>query len=100
MGIAGAIDAKRKGRRSERSERERFARELRRASDRLAGGGRRRAAPARALAHPDPAEIVRRVELPSVTLWERRPGDADFLHLRAGVGDVPVARRPWPSRRR
>jgi DNA segregation ATPase FtsK/SpoIIIE, S-DNA-T family len=88
MGVAGAIDAKRKGRRSERSERERFARELAELSDRLATAAddeRRR----RALAHPDPAEIMRRVELPSVALWERRPGDADFLHLRAGVGDVP-----------
>jgi S-DNA-T family DNA segregation ATPase FtsK/SpoIIIE len=96
MGIAGAIDAKRKGKRSERRERERFSRELAELAEGLAEAAhdeRRR----RAAAHPDPAEIVRRVELPSVTLWERRPGDADFLHLRAGIGDVawdvPVADR-------
>ncbi len=88
MGVAGAIDAKRKGRRTERGERERFARELAALADRLdaaAGDERRR----RAVAHPDPAEVVRRVELPSVSLWERRPGDPDFLRLRVGVGDVP-----------
>ncbi len=88
MGMAGAIDAKRKGRRSERSERDRFARELSDLADQLEAASddeRRR----RAVAHPDPAEVVRRVDLPSVSLWERRPGDPDFLHLRVGVGDVP-----------
>ena len=98
MGIANAVDARRNGRRSDRGERERFARELAELRDRLTalGDGERRR---RDAAHPDPAEIVRRVELPSVTLWERRPGDADVLHLRVGVGDVawepPVVR---PSR--
>src|SRR5690606_15785338 len=43
----------------------------------------------RAAALPDPAEVVRRVALPSVTLWERRYDHHDFLKLRAGVGDVP-----------
>jgi S-DNA-T family DNA segregation ATPase FtsK/SpoIIIE len=87
MGIANAIDAKRKGRRTERGDRERFARELDELRDHLVeqvGAERDR----RAGAYPDPAEIVRRVELPTVTLWERRPGDADFLHLRVGIGDV------------
>ena len=38
---------------------------------------------------PDPAEVVRRARQPSVTLWQRRPGHDDWLHLRAGVGTVP-----------
>jgi DNA segregation ATPase FtsK/SpoIIIE, S-DNA-T family len=38
---------------------------------------------------PDMAETLRRVALPSTQLWQRRPGHDDFLHLRAGIGDVP-----------
>ncbi len=45
---------------------------------------------------PDAAEVVRRAHLPSVWLWERRPGHADFLTLRVGTGDLrwrpPLAR--------
>lgn len=88
MGIANVIDGKRKGKKSDRSEKERFARELREFRTRLVELGdeeRRR----RELAAPDPAEIMRRVTLPSVTLWERRPAHGDFLRLRAGVGSVP-----------
>jgi S-DNA-T family DNA segregation ATPase FtsK/SpoIIIE len=88
MGIANTIDGKRRGRRTERGEKERFRTELAEFDDRLgatADAERQR----RELAGPDPAEIMRRVDLPSVTLWERRPGHPDFLQLRAGVGDVP-----------
>jgi DNA segregation ATPase FtsK/SpoIIIE, S-DNA-T family len=38
---------------------------------------------------PDLAEVARRVHTPSSQLWQRRPHHADFLKLRAGVGDVP-----------
>lgn len=45
---------------------------------------------------PDGAEVARRAHLPSVWLWERRPGHADFLTLRVGTGDMrwapPLAR--------
>jgi S-DNA-T family DNA segregation ATPase FtsK/SpoIIIE len=88
MGIANAVDGKRRGKRSERSEKERFARDLRRFEEQLgslADEERRR----REGASPDPGEILRRVTLPSVTLWERRPADHDFLLVRAGVGTVP-----------
>ena len=88
MGIANAIDGKRRGKRSDRSEKERFAHEMRDFRGRLvalADDERRR----REAASPDPAEIMRRVTLPSVTLWERRPAHPDFLRLRAGVGGVP-----------
>jgi DNA segregation ATPase FtsK/SpoIIIE, S-DNA-T family len=88
MGIGNAIDAKRRGRRSDRGESERFRRELSEFRGRLAAlaeDERRRMQ----VAYPDPAEIMRRVELPSTALWERRPAHPDFLRLRAGVGDVP-----------
>ena len=88
MGIGNAIDAKRRGRRSDRGESERFRHELSEFRGRLASlaeDERRRMQ----VAYPDPAEIVRRVELPSTRLWERRPAHPDFLRLRAGVGDIP-----------
>ncbi|MCA5922808.1 FtsK/SpoIIIE domain-containing protein [Curtobacterium oceanosedimentum] len=38
---------------------------------------------------PDPATVVRRAELPTTLLWQRRSDDADFLSLHAGTGDAP-----------
>ena len=96
MAIGNAIESRRRGRRTERSEKERFRRELRELDERLASSAvaerdRRRAA------YPDPVEIMRRVTLPSTTLWERRPDHADYLQLRIGTGDVawepPVVER-------
>lgn len=37
--------------------------------------------------HPDPAEVVRRAEGPSVHCWERRPGHPDAFRVAIGVGD-------------
>ncbi|WP_136193863.1 FtsK/SpoIIIE domain-containing protein [Actinomyces procaprae] len=39
--------------------------------------------------HPDPAEILLRATGPRSGLWERRPGDRDWLDLRVGTADVP-----------
>jgi S-DNA-T family DNA segregation ATPase FtsK/SpoIIIE len=88
MGIGNAIDAKRRGRRSDRGESERFRRELGEFRTRLASLADDERRRMRA-AFPDPAEVMRRVALPSTTLWERRPAHPDFLRLRAGVGGVP-----------
>ncbi|MSO37265.1 MAG: FHA domain-containing protein [Acidimicrobiia bacterium] len=44
---------------------------------------------ARRVEAPIPAELVARVDALALDLWERRPGDADFLALRAGTGDLP-----------
>lgn len=41
--------------------------------------------------HPATAECMRRVNGPQLNLWERRPGDPDFLTLRLGLGSVPAA---------
>jgi DNA segregation ATPase FtsK/SpoIIIE, S-DNA-T family len=38
---------------------------------------------------PHAGEVLRRATQPATSLWERRPGDADLLRLRAGIGDVP-----------
>ena len=88
MAVGNTIDSRRKGKKSQRSEVDRFARELTELRRRLAStAGDERAR--REAALPDPAEIMRRVTLPSTTLWERRLSHGDFLTLRAGVGDVP-----------
>ena len=36
---------------------------------------------------PDPAITLRRADLPTTALWQRRPGSPDFLVLSAGVGN-------------
>lgn len=38
---------------------------------------------------PDPAITLRRAEIPTVQLWQRRPHTPGFLTLNGGVGDVP-----------
>ena len=88
MVIGNWIQGRIRGRRGSRRETERFARELstfRAELDGLAAEETRR----RDRASPDPAEVVRRVLLPSTRLWERRPDHPDFLRLRAGIGHVP-----------
>ncbi|MGH9187871.1 MAG: FHA domain-containing protein, partial [Acidimicrobiales bacterium] len=88
MGIANAVDSRRKGKKTSKAEGERFRTEMREFRQTLAevvAIERDR----REVALPDPAEVVRRVMLPSTTLWERRPGHGDFLRLRVGLGDVP-----------
>lgn len=39
--------------------------------------------------YPDPVCMLRRGQLPTTLLWQRRPRDDDFLALHGGVGDVP-----------
>ncbi len=42
--------------------------------------------------HPDPAQLTELVRDP-LRLWERRPGDADFLTVRVGTGAAPLWQR-------
>lgn len=88
MVVAGWVESRREASRSSRAVRRRrneglgaFERALRAAADlsreRLAA------------MHPDLAEVMRRGDLPSVRLWERRPGEEDFLRLRVGLGSAP-----------
>ena len=41
-------------------------------------------------AAPDPAHLLRIAAVPGTRLWERAPGDDDFLHLRVGWADLPA----------
>ena len=40
---------------------------------------------------PDPAELVRRAETPSLRCWERRQRDPDAMRLGVGTADVPYS---------
>ncbi|CNF09526.1 DNA translocase FtsK [Mycobacterium tuberculosis] len=40
--------------------------------------------------HPDPAEVLLTATGPRRRLWERRRDDADVLHLRVGLADLPA----------
>lgn len=42
-------------------------------------------------AAPDPAHLLWIATTPGTRLWERAPGDDDFLHLRVGWADLPAA---------
>ena len=43
--------------------------------------------------HPDPADLWT-IALCPERVWERRPGDDDFLDVRVGLGPRPLATRP------
>ncbi|GAC58892.1 FtsK/SpoIIIE family protein [Gordonia hirsuta DSM 44140 = NBRC 16056] len=44
--------------------------------------------------HPEPATLAGFAGSPR--MWERRPGDADFAHVRLGVGTQPLAKTLVP----
>lgn len=86
---AGAhLEGRRRDRRARRLAEARRAADLDRlAADLAAAVAAERAR--REAAAPHLAEVLRRAEQPSTALWERRPGDPDFLVLRVGTGEVP-----------
>jgi DNA segregation ATPase FtsK/SpoIIIE, S-DNA-T family len=43
------------------------------------------------VASPSPMECLALVERTGQRLWERSPRDADFLHLRLGIGSAPAS---------
>jgi S-DNA-T family DNA segregation ATPase FtsK/SpoIIIE len=47
--------------------------------------------------HPDPFTAAGLVEQLSTRIWERRPGDVDYLRLRVGVGTVAAPIRVVPE---
>ena len=83
---------KRSGRKSARRRRRRYREHLADQEARLADVAEQQLAAA-VRRHPDPHELP---ELAAARehLWERRPGDADFLSVRTGRGPVAHAGRP------
>lgn len=102
MIIGGAIDSRRRGKKTRRRDAARFRSEVDDLATTLSARGAAERA-RRADEVPDPAELLRRIETPSTRLWERRPGHGDWLHLRAGIGsdvwDPPIhgERRSQPD---
>jgi S-DNA-T family DNA segregation ATPase FtsK/SpoIIIE len=88
MMIGNWVEGRRTGKKVSQAESARFAQGLDAFRDELTQ--RQAMATARArVSRPDPSEVLRRASGPSVLLWERRRGDADFLQLSAGIGSVP-----------
>lgn len=48
--------------------------------------------------HPGPAALLLTASAPRPRLWERRPGDADFLDVRLGLGDLAAEVSAGPQR--
>jgi S-DNA-T family DNA segregation ATPase FtsK/SpoIIIE len=90
MALYSWWEAKRTDDRSVARARKVFERRLDAAEDALAAAHDAEVAALRA-AGPEAAELRRRVLDLEPSLWERRPGDEDFLRLRLGVTDLRSA---------
>lgn len=88
LGVGTWIEGKHRRAKNLKAEEKRFAEAVDTFRDELAEaaaeGSRRSYADT-----PDPATVIRRAAIPTMTLWERRVQAADFLHLHAGIGDIP-----------
>lgn len=89
IGVGTYLESRRRGRKEAAADQQRYERELTELDERLAASGQVERARLRHIL-ADPAEALRRAELPSTRLWERRTHHDDFLLLHAGLAD-----RPW-----
>lgn len=92
MGVAMFLQMRRRNRVRRSDQRHRYFEHLAETRDRLDGTARLERDLARAQ-HPDPVGLCAVVDAPD-RLWERRPGDADFLLVRFGRGEVPSPAAP------
>jgi DNA segregation ATPase FtsK/SpoIIIE, S-DNA-T family len=88
MFVANMIADRRRAKKESRSSQRRFRADLEAFRVELVEACRVEARRLDDLA-PDLAEVMRRVQLPSMRLWERRQTDGDYLHLRVGRGALP-----------
>ncbi|MFH7337478.1 type VII secretion protein EccCa [Streptomyces sp. KHY 26] len=86
--VALFLSQRGKAQRQRRVQRERYLEYLEELRANLGADERERRRAARLL-HPAPAALYDVLRDPG-RLWERRRTDTDFLHMRVGVGDVPV----------
>ncbi|MFC7935109.1 type VII secretion protein EccCa [Streptomyces sp. NPDC057387] len=86
--VALFLSQRGKAQRTRRVQRERYLEYLEELREELGREERRRRRAARGL-NPPPEALYDLVRDPA-RLWERRRGDADFLHPRLGTGEVPV----------
>lgn len=87
IAVATYFEQKRRAKKDDSQEDERFAGALDSFRDDIAAAGevKRRLLTSRA---PDPATVMARVTLPATTLWQRRSDANDFGVLHAGTGDL------------
>ncbi|MFE0509380.1 type VII secretion protein EccCa [Streptomyces sp. NPDC058964] len=86
--VALFLSQRGKAQRQRRVQRERYLEYLEELRAELGEAERERRRVARVL-HPAPTALYDVLRDPA-RLWERRRTDTDFLHVRVGVGDVPV----------
>ncbi|WP_328874433.1 type VII secretion protein EccCb [Streptomyces sp. NBC_00287] len=86
--VALFLSQRGKAQRTRRVQRERYLEYLEELREELGSAERARRQTAREL-NPPPEALYDLVRDPA-RLWERRRGDADFLSVRAGTGDVPA----------
>ncbi|HLS01084.1 MAG TPA: cell division protein FtsK, partial [Beutenbergiaceae bacterium] len=88
IAVATYFDSRHRYRKNLEEEDHRFATALTEFSEEIERAGQVESQHLYSLA-PDPAIVLRRALIPSVELWHRRYGDAHFLLLNTGVGDIP-----------
>jgi DNA segregation ATPase FtsK/SpoIIIE, S-DNA-T family len=88
-GVAMFIQQRTSQRRRLRHDREVYLDHVQRVRDQARDVARRQWAEARRR-HPAPEDLWTVAASP-IRVWERRPGDADFLQVRAGIGAQPLA---------
>jgi DNA segregation ATPase FtsK/SpoIIIE, S-DNA-T family len=88
MGVLNWLGSKRRASKEHRVTSREFQKALSAFDDALATAAASEMA-RREILLPDIAETLRRAELPSTQLWQRRPHHKDFLRFRAGIGDFP-----------
>src|SRR3954447_11815366 len=87
IGIGTYVESRRRNTKTRAKDTREYASKLGELSGRVREAGELARARRRERS-PAPAEVLRRAALPSMRLWERRPGHDDFLSLYAGLGDV------------
>jgi S-DNA-T family DNA segregation ATPase FtsK/SpoIIIE len=101
VGVSNYLSQRRSGVRSHRAQLAAHRSATARADAELAAALAGETAFRRAAA-PDPATLALVAAGPRTDLWERRPGDADFMALRVGLTDAPssvvVEGRPFDTR--
>src|SRR6266545_1351361 len=88
MALSTFLEDRRSGRKGFEAGRREYRQRLAALRDELEEERGRELAARRAAA-PDAVQLVRRATRLEPALWERRPGDADFLSLRLGAADRP-----------
>ncbi|MFD6033179.1 type VII secretion protein EccCa [Streptomyces griseoincarnatus] len=86
--VALFVSQRGKAQRTRRTQRERYLEYLEELREEL-GAAERRLRDAERELNPPPEALYDLVRDPA-RLWERRRGDADFLRVRVGLGDVPA----------